>query len=129
MIAETDASLKDGYSTHSFWLKDWKGKTLFEKRFNGIETKSTEAELHTIIKLLQFINEREMVKVRIYTDCKHIVDATTNINKGKIDVTYLKHLLKITNSKLIWTPRDNNKRCDENCKLSKYEFKKRKGLI
>lgn len=127
MRAITDASVKNGRSTHSYCLTTWNGKVIAERKFNGLADRSTEAELNTIECLLKYCLDKGFNKIKIYSDCQRVVDAVNNgTNKG-IDVTYLKHLLKVTNSKLRWTSRKNVTRCDRNCKnVGKRKFIKGK---
>lgn len=128
MICYVDASFRDNKSYHAFTIKDWNGRILFEKKFRGFETKSTEAELGTMIKALQFIREKGFKKVRILTDCLSIVEGVRNGGHENIDVSYLKFLLRETNSTIKWIPRKANKRCDSLCR-NVYKRKIKRGLL
>ena len=116
MRAITDASVKGGKSTHSYILQTWEGKIIKERKFTGFADKPSEAELQTIETLLQYCLDKGFDKIKIYTDCQSIVNAIKNDRNENIDVTYLKFLLKQTNSKLRWVKRDKVARCDYNCR-------------
>lgn len=116
MRAITDASVKGGRSTHSYILQTWEGKIIKERKFTGLADRSTEAEMNTIEALLKYCLDKGFTKIKIYTDCKPIVEAVNDGKNKNMDITYLVYLLKQTNSKLRWVKRDKVSRCDYNCR-------------
>lgn len=130
-VAYTDASFKSGQCAgHGFVIKR-KGKVLYERRYSSNEDNSVQAELNTIIKLLQFAIEKDLKNIRIRTDYKNFVKLSKRNRvsyRGNIDCRYLYLLLKQTNSKIEWVSRDKNELCDE---LSRNPNKRKikKGLM
>jgi len=129
MICFVDASYRNNKSYHAFTIKDWNGKTMFERSFQGFESRAVQAELATIIKALQFIRKKNFKNVRIMTDCLNIVES---VREGKshegLDVEYLNFLLRDTGSKIKWVSRKANRRTDYLCK-NVHKPRIKKGLL
>ena len=117
LFAETDAGFKNGRSTHSYIIRNKQGRKIFQRSFYHFEERSVEAEIHSIVKLLQKISELGYSKVEIRTDCKAIVTAVNSGRSSKnVDVDYLLFLLKTNSCTLVHVPRNQNKDCDTNCR-------------
>ncbi len=118
MFAHTDMSLnrQRGISTHSYIVRTYKGRKLKEVSYISHETDTIKAEMDSLVKLLNWCNSKKIKNVRIYTDSKAIVDAIHGNINHKFDVSYLKYMLKITNSKIKWKTRKRNTEADKLCK-------------
>lgn len=114
MKCYVDASYnhKTGKSSHAFRMMTWDNKVIAQRTFTSYEDRSTESELHTIIRALQYALDKGFRGLKIFTDAKHIVESVKSENKNKINVDYLKFLLRATNSTLKFVTRDRNKGCD-----------------
>ncbi|MCM3387218.1 hypothetical protein M3649_03615 [Ureibacillus chungkukjangi] len=109
MIAYTDTSVKGNITTISYVLMSWKGRTIKKESFKGLEDKSFQSEIDSIIKLLTYCSKKNYKGVRIFTDCKNIQLMLDGEIKGSVDISYLKHLLRLTESKVKYKNRKHNK--------------------
>lgn len=118
IYAHTDMSLnrRRKVSTHTYILRTYKGRKLKEVTYISNETDTVQAEMDSIVKLLNWCNGKKMSGIRIYTDNSSIVNAVNGIYNHKFDVSYLKHMLRITDSKLKWKSRRKNSEADRLCK-------------
>ena len=116
MFAHSDASWKNGISTHSYILRTKSGRKVKKISYVGYEEDSMKAEIDSLVKCLNDCAANKYYGLVIYTDCKNIVDACYNKCKLKNDITYLKHMLKKTRSELTWKPRSRNKEADRSAR-------------
>ena len=112
LFAHSDASFKNGISTHSYILRTYSGRKIKETSYVGYESDSMKAEIDSLVKLLNYCAAKDYRGLKIYSDCKHVVDACYDRCDLKLDITYLKHMLKKTKSKLKWKPREFNSEAD-----------------
>ena len=137
MLIFTDAGFKKGVSSHGFIVKHWDGRVILEKSFIGNETDSNESELMSIVNALNWLGAKRKGtkrRPRIYTDSLVIYEAVHGIGNHKIDVTYIQHMMKQVNAKLLWRKR-NEERIQEvhnlvnlklNSKLNKLSIRRSK---
>lgn len=116
IFAHTDTSLKNGVSTHSYILRTYSGKKLKEVIYVSHETNTIQAEMDSIVKLLNWCSSKKINKIRVYTDSKRIVNAVNSEYEYKFDVSYLKHMLNKTESVIKWKPRTRNIEADRLCR-------------
>lgn len=114
MKCYVDASYnpKTGKSSHAFRLMTWDNKVIAQRTFTSYEDKSSESELHSIIKALQYALDKGFKGLKIFTDAKTIVSSVKSKNNTKSNIVYLRYLLKVTNSTLKFVTRDKNMGCD-----------------
>ena len=121
----TDASFKNGVSSHHYYV--YRGKRRIKRRtfLNECNQTPFQAEAMTIIEALKFHYKNGIDNLIIHTDCKSIVKLVgLELKKDELkkkgmitveskdkpsdtDINYIKHLLKSTNSKLVWMPREH----------------------
>lgn len=116
MFAHSDASLKNGIATHSYILRTYKGRKVKEIAYVSHETNSVKAEIDSLVKLLNYCASKNYKGLKIYSDCKPVVDSCNNKAKLKIDTSYLKHMLNSTGSKIKWKSRLKNSEADQCCR-------------
>lgn len=129
----TDASWKDGVSSHHYYVKK-SGKKIKKRTFLSQANQTpTQAEAMTIIEALKFYYKKGVNNLVIFTDCKRIVEQVYYVpeeNEEVVensDVQYIKHMLKVMNSELKWIPRETRSitKADTECrKMMKTKFRR-----
>lgn len=70
----TDASFKDGVSTHHYRLLEVNGRRTKKRRtLKANEEDSFKAELHSIAEAIRYLNQRDIMNVTIHTDNMAVV--------------------------------------------------------
>lgn len=105
--AYTDASWKNGVSTHHWRLVTESGWVKKRRSFKATEDSCHLAELHTIVSLVQYLNKKDITDLTIYTDSQYVVNLL-NGNSNKEETNLVKALrwdLKGLNLNVEWVSR------------------------
>lgn len=100
----TDASYKDGVSTHNWSIRNTRKRVIKAHTFKAHEENSAKSELLSITNVIQFLEKKGWDNVIIYTDCQEIVKKF-NSTKSNNDINYLKWLMKGLNIRIKWKSR------------------------
>ena len=122
----TDASFKDGVSTHHWGVFDVNGKRIKRRSFKACEEDSNKAELQSINSAIQWLYKKDKQNVTIYTDsmycvrllAEHVKPSDSHLNishKEKTDIDFLKFQMKGFNIQIKWVSR-----CTKKIKLADY---------
>lgn len=113
----TDASFKDGVSTHHWRVVNDKQKVIKRRTFKSTDLNNNDAELTSIISAIQWIEKKGYKKVTIFTDSKNCVDKL-NGESDKDSIKYVQWLLKGSKIKIKWRGSKHYfiKQADKSCK-------------
>ena len=107
LSAYTDASYKEGVSTHHWRIVTEKDYVVKRRSFKGTESNCHKAELQSIISLVQHLNKKDITDITIYTDSKHVEKLLNNHNEDESSlIKCLKWDLKGLNAKVEWVSRE-----------------------
>jgi ribonuclease HI len=126
----TDASYKDGVSTHNWSIRNTRKKVIKSHTFKAHEETSMKSELLTITNVIQFLEKKGWDNVIIYTDCQQLVKKF-NSEESDNDIKFLKWLMKGLNIRIKWKSREDKyiSKADDKCrKLMKTVFNRKEYI-
>lgn len=117
----TDASFKDGVSTHHYRLLDYNGRKVKKRRtLKANEDNSFKAELHSISEAIRYLNQRDIKNVTLHTDNQAVYkllniefDKSKDYNEDELrhlnryGSGYLRSVMKQLNIDIKWITRQH----------------------
>lgn len=103
----TDASYKEGVSTHHYRLLNHNGSVKKRRTMKATEQDSIRAELHSLSEALRYLNQRDIMNVTIHTDCQILVNRLNNLEYNEMGIPYLRLVMKQLNVDVKWITREH----------------------
>lgn len=101
----TDASFKEGVSTHHYRLITPRGYVKKRRTLKSNEQDSIRAELHSIAEGIRYLNQRDIKNVVIYTDSVAAVKIINNSEDKRMGADYLRLVMKQLDIEVRWVSR------------------------
>lgn len=101
----TDASFKEGVSTHHYRLLSPNGRVKKRRTLKSNEQDSIRAEIHSISEAIRYLNQRDITDVVIFTDSVAVVKIINNKKDNRMGADYLRLVMQQLNIEVKWTSR------------------------